>query len=122
MTPEELKDGLASLAYVAPQWSGVALVALNALTAAEVRIGHLEKACQEQSHSIEQTLGQMLGYPWYKDDQKNFPGATEKDGVCVGECTPEDLAQEAADKIRELQAKVTSLQLWRAEALIQQRR
>ena len=48
---------------------------------------------------IEQILGKALGYPWYKDDQKNFPGATEKDGVCVGEHTAVTLAMEAADKL-----------------------
>lgn len=34
---------------------------------------------------ITQLCGKALGYPWFKDDQKNFPGATERDGVCVGE-------------------------------------
>ena len=48
---------------------------------------------------IEQILGKALGYPWYKDDQKNFPGATEEDGVCTGEHTPVTLAMEAANKL-----------------------
>ena len=51
---------------------------------------------------IEQILGKALGYPWYKDDQKNFPGATEKDGVCTGEHTPVTLAMEAAEKVEKL--------------------
>lgn len=49
-----------------------------------------------------QTLGKVLGYPLFKDDQKNFPGATEADGVCVGEHIAETLAMEAADIIKSL--------------------
>jgi len=48
---------------------------------------------------VEQILGKALGYPWYKDDQKNFPGATEKDGVCVGDHVPESILAEAAKRI-----------------------
>jgi hypothetical protein len=50
-------------------------------------------------HNIEQTLGKALGYPWYKDDQKNFPESTEADGVCVGEHVAESIASEAASEI-----------------------
>ena len=49
---------------------------------------------------VEQTLGKALGYPWYKDDPKNFPNATEEDGVCVGEHTASTLAAEAANRLR----------------------
>jgi hypothetical protein len=38
----------------------------------------------------------------YKDDPKNFPGATEKDGVCVGDHVPESILAEAARKLGEL--------------------
>ena len=48
---------------------------------------------------IEQILGKVLGYPEYKNDQKNFPGATDADGVCVDEHTAVTLAMEAADKL-----------------------
>ena len=51
---------------------------------------------------IEQRLGKALGYPWYKDDPKNFPDATEKDGVCVGAHVAESLAAEAASVIIKL--------------------
>ena len=57
---------------------------------------------------VEQILGKVLGYPWYKDDQKNFPGATEDDGVCVGEHVPETLAEEAASRILELQRLIST--------------
>ncbi len=53
-------------------------------------------------HEVEQTLGQALGYPWYKDDQKNFPGATEADGVCTGDHVVETIAAEAANRIKAL--------------------
>lgn len=76
---------------------------LNALTAdlATARRDHAEllDASVRSSFEIEQTLGKALGYPWYKDDQKNFPGATEADGVCVGDHVPESLALEAAERI-----------------------
>ena len=58
------------------------------------------------SNEVEQILGKALGYPWFKDDQKNFPGATEADGVCVGEHVAQSIADEAASKIQELQRKL----------------
>lgn len=55
-----------------------------------------------KDREISQILGKALGYPWFKDDQKNFPGATEEDGVCVGEHVAETLAMEAANRIQNL--------------------
>jgi hypothetical protein len=60
----------------------------------------------KESQEIEQILGKALGYPWYKDDPKNFPNATEADGVCVAPNTAWSLALCAADKIRDLQGKL----------------
>ena len=57
---------------------------------------------QKELGKIEQILGKALGYPWYKDDLKNFPNATESDGVCVGDHTAWSLAMHAADKIKML--------------------
>lgn len=57
----------------------------------------------ELAREVEQVLGQALGYPWYKDDQKNFPGSTEKDGVCVGDHVPESLLAEASNYIQKLE-------------------
>lgn len=51
---------------------------------------------------VEQLLGKALKYPWYKDDKKNFPEATEVDGVCVGEHAPSTIAAEAAQRIEKL--------------------
>jgi hypothetical protein len=66
----------------------------------------LEKALAVQNEEICQTLGKALGYPWYKDDQRNFPGATEANGVCVGDHVAETIACEAAKKIGELMVEV----------------
>lgn len=62
------------------------------------------------SEEVEQTLAQAIGgYPWYKDDQVNFPGATEANGVCVGEHVAESLAMDAASVIKDLRAEVARL-------------
>ncbi len=51
---------------------------------------------------VDQVLGKALGYPWYKDDQKNFPGTTGEDGVCTGEHVPESLLAEAAKGLKKI--------------------
>lgn len=56
----------------------------------------------KQNEEICQTLGGVLGYPWFRDDQKNFPGATEEDGVCVGVHVAETIAEEAAQEVDKL--------------------
>ena len=61
---------------------------------------------RKESEEIEQILGKALGYPWYTDDPKNFPNATELDGVCGGVETAWSLAMLAADKIKELEEKL----------------
>lgn len=67
---------------------------------------HFREAWTRSNAEIEQVLGKALGYPWFKDDQKNFPGATEANGVCVGEHTAETLAEEAARAIIALRQRV----------------
>ena len=59
----------------------------------------------EEFREIEQILGKALGYPWFKDDQENFPNATEADGVVTAGPTWH-VATHAADKIKELQEKL----------------
>ena len=54
----------------------------------------------KEQWEAEQVLGKALGYPWYKDDKKNFPDATEADGVCTGEHTFVTLAMEAATRMK----------------------
>lgn len=68
-------------------------------------LGQLRKY-QEELEKIKQILGKALGYPYYIEDPKTFPNATEADGVCVGIETPWSLAMLAADKIKELEEKV----------------
>ena len=55
---------------------------------------------QRHLHECEQIAGKALGYPWYKDDQKNFPGATEADGVCFGEHVGDTIVAELAEKYK----------------------
>jgi hypothetical protein len=76
------------------------------------RIDALQLACSKQNDEIGQTLAKALGYPWYKDDPKNFPDATEADGVCVGEHVAESLAEEAAKRIDALEAENARLTAW----------
>lgn len=69
-------------------------------------LGQIKKY-QEELEEIEQILGKALGYPWYIEDPKNFPNATEADGVCVGVETAWSLAKIAADKIKELEETIS---------------
>ncbi len=64
---------------------------------------------KKEMEEIEQILGKALGYPWFKDDQENFPNATEADGVSVGDHTAWSLACEAADKIKEQKEEISGL-------------
>lgn len=76
-------------------------------------------SCITELNEVEQILGRALNFPRYCDDPKNFPNATEADGVCVGDLTPAILAQIAADRITSdayLIAKVLSyVKKWREE-------
>lgn len=78
--------------------------ALDFLRAEVVRLQQRGDAVTHSLVDVEQTLGKALGYPWFRDDQKNFPGATAADGVCVGEHVPESLAAEAATWLRRMTA------------------
>ena len=66
------------------------------------RLRHVARGLWKESLEIEQILGKALGYPWFKDDKKNFPEATEEHGVCVGDHVAITLAMEAAEKIKQL--------------------
>lgn len=76
----------------------------------EQEIARLKDAGSKAFNEVEQALGKVLGYPWYKDDQKNFPGATEADGVCVGDHVAQSIAMEAAHKIERLREGLRRLQ------------
>jgi hypothetical protein len=75
------------------------------------RYEHIRKAVQKDDHTIEQALGKALGYPWFVKDPKNFPDATEEDGVCVGEHVPATIAIEAAERIMKLEAELAKYRL-----------
>lgn len=79
------------------------------ITALKERNTRLEKCAIETNEEICQALGKVLSYPWFKDDKKNFPDATENDGVCVGDNIAEVIAKEAADKITALKHEVERL-------------
>lgn len=66
------------------------------------KLERLRTALLEQEDEIQQVLGKAMNYPWYKDDQTNFPGATEDNGVCVGEHVAVSIAMEAAKTIERL--------------------
>ncbi len=70
---------------------------------ARAEVDRLRQACSREDDAICQTLGKALGYPRYSDDPTNFPDATEADGVCVGPHVAVTLAQEAAERIKELE-------------------
>ena len=74
------------------------------------RIKLLEYGIAKQNLEIEQTCGKVLDYPWFKDDQTNFPEATEKDGVCVGEHVAETIAAELARKYTEANERIKRLE------------
>ena len=70
---------------------------------------HLKAAITKTNDSVCQTLGKVLGYPWYKDDLKTFPYATGDKGVCVGDHVAESIAMEAAKELDELKLKLNLL-------------
>jgi uncharacterized protein (UPF0218 family) len=74
------------------------------------KIMRLREGLLEQNQNIEQTCGKVLAYPWFKDDQKNFPGATEKDGVCVGDHVAETIVSELAKKHAEALSRIKRLE------------
>jgi hypothetical protein len=80
--------------------------AIKSLNVAEQRVEALQTAAAKSNDEICQTLGKVLGFPWYKDDLDLFPGATESDGVCVGDHVAETLAVQAADRIRHLDSRL----------------
>lgn len=80
------------------------------LNAANQRIKRLEEGILKDNQEIEQTCGKVLGYPWFKDDQKNFHGATEKDGVCVGDHVGATIVSELAKRHTEALARIKRME------------
>lgn len=73
-------------------------------------LNRLRDAYAKEDRDICQIAGKVLGYPWFKDDLKNFPNATEEDGVCVGDHVAASIVAELADKLTTLRAEKDSLQ------------
>ncbi len=80
-------------------------------------IERLRLACTKMNDEVCQRLGKALGYPWFKDDQTNFSGATEENGVCTGEHVAESIAAEAAAEIERLRAQATAAEAARDKLL-----
>lgn len=70
----------------------------------DAELARLRAACRKNDNDIEQVLGRALGYPRYCDDQTNFPGSTDADGVCVGDQVAASLAMQASDLVAQLRA------------------
>lgn len=83
----------------------------------EARVNHLTLGCAKQNDEVCQVLGRALGYPAFVDDQVNFPGATEADGVCVGDHVAESMADEAARRISAAEAKLARAREERSNAV-----
>jgi hypothetical protein len=81
------------------------------LNTANGELSRLKLAYAKSHEEICQIAGKVLGYPWFKDDQKNFPGATEECGVCVGEHVAETIVAELASKYTEANGRIKKLEL-----------
>jgi hypothetical protein len=77
--------------------------AIDSLTKAYLKIEDLQTGAAKSNETICQSLGKVLGFPWYKSDLKTFPDATDADGVCVGDHVAESLAENAAERIKHLE-------------------
>lgn len=111
---EKLVAALHALANDIQSEDGVANAAIQEaalrLTEQSEKLKGLRNGILQNNLEIEQTCGKVLGYPWFKDDQKNFPGATEKDGVCVGEHVAATIATELAKKYTEALDRIKRLE------------
>lgn len=74
------------------------------LAALTQRAERLTAACSKSNDEVCQIAGKALGYMWFKEDQKTFPGATEKTGVFVGEHVAETIVSELAKKFMDVVA------------------
>jgi hypothetical protein len=70
------------------------------------RLTDIVLAAAKEDSEICQILGKALGYPWFKDDRKNFPEATELDGVCTGDHVAITIVEEAAKCIADLEHRL----------------
>lgn len=111
MPESGIEDAARQVKQVAITAQGIIESLEEELKQLQNRLEQFQRKVQEASHNIEQTLGKVLGYPWHKDDLKNFPDATEADGVCVGDHVAESIALEAAHRIETLKKENNKLKL-----------
>lgn len=81
----------------------------EALTARLAEAERQRDGYRHHLHECEQIAGKALGYPWFKDDQKNFPAATEADGVCIGEHVGDTIVAELATRLAEVEREAEKL-------------
>lgn len=64
---------------------------------------------QKDNDEVVQEVGKTLLYPWYKNDQVNFPGSTIEDGVCTGEHVSVTIVKELIDAYQKVQVEASDL-------------
>jgi hypothetical protein len=100
-----MSDKLTTLEIVRGRLANGLTIADSDIHKLVAEIERLRLACTKMNDEVCQRLGKALGYPWFKDDQENFPSATEESGVCTGDHVAETIAAEAARRIGNLEAE-----------------
>jgi septation ring formation regulator EzrA len=67
-----------------------------------------KRAYSVMNEDVCQTLGKVMGFPWFKDHQEHFPGATEEQGVAHDQVA-ETMAEIAAAQITKLASENAAL-------------
>jgi len=78
---------------------------MQVIRALQEKLHRYSQGYIKELREAEQVAGKALGYPYYKDDLKNFPDCNEEDGVCTGEHTPVTIVMELAEKYKALQSR-----------------
>ena len=89
----------------------------DAETIANLRanLANIQLNAARDSDAIMQVLAAALHLPRFCDDQEHFPGATEANGYFTGEDVPATMAEQAARRIAELEAKLDGERLARRD-------
>lgn len=73
------------------------------------RLVHQRDGYKYHLDTCEQLAGRALNYPRCADDQVNFPGATDADGVCTGDHVGDTIVAELATDHSRLKAEIEQL-------------
>lgn len=103
-----LPDGPAPVAYYAEDGAVISVADVRALFVAAREAERCKRAYSVMNEDVCQTLGKVLGFPWFKDHQEHFPGATEEQGVAHDQVA-ETMAEIAAARITKLEAENAAL-------------